>query len=253
MTEIREDFEKLPGVVTLIRSFIAESIENVLTGERAPIVIKLYGNDLEILRKKASEIGSLISKVKKLTEVQVEPLGEIPQIHIKIKRLVASRYGLTVGDLLETVKNAYNGTATSQKVIKGQKAFDLFVWFEEPYRNDLEVIKNTLIDTPKGVKVPLGQVAEIHESIGYNTINRERVSRRIVIQANAKKTDLSKAVEEAQKLISKKISLPQGYTLDFEGDYKQQKEANQNLLKIFHILKYLLHYLWSGLLLQVNP
>lgn len=227
--EIREDFEKLPGVVTLIRSFIAESIENVLTGQRAPIVIKLYGNDLEILREKASEIGSVIKGIKNLTEIQVEPLGEIPQIHIKIKRLVASRYGLTVGDLLETVKNAYNGTATPQKVIKGQKAFDLFVWFEKPYRNNLEVIKNTLVDTPKGVKVPLGQIAEIYESIGYNTINRERVSRRIIIQANAKKADLSKAVEEAQNLISKKISLPQGYTLEFEGDYKQQKEANQKL------------------------
>lgn len=227
--EIREDFEKLPGVVTLIRSFIAESIENVLTGQRAPIVIKLYGNDLEMLRKKASEIGSLMSKIRKLTEVQVEPLGEIPQIQIKIKKLTASRYGLKTGDLLETVKNAYNGTATSQKIIRGQKAFDLFVWFEEPYRNNLEVIKNTLIDTPKGVKVPLGQVAEISQGIGYNTINRERVSRRIVIQANAKKADLSKAVEEAQRLISKKISLPQGYTLDFEGDYKQQKEANQKL------------------------
>lgn len=227
--EIREDFEKLPGVVTLIRSFIAESIENVLTGQRAPIVIKLYGNDLEILREKANEIGSVIGKIKKLTEVQIEPLGEIPQIHIKIKRLVASRYGLTVGDLLETVKNAYNGTTTSQKIIKGQKSFDLFVWFEEPYRNNLEIIKNTLIDTPKGVKIPLGQVADIYESVGYNTINRERVSRRIVIQANAKKADLSKAVEEAQRLISKQISLPQGYTLEFEGDYKQQKEANQKL------------------------
>ncbi len=228
--EIREDFEKLPGVVTLIRSFVAESIENVLTGERAPIVIKLYGNDLEVLREKANEIGSVIRKIKNLTEVQVEPLSEIPQIHIKIKRLVAARYGLTVGDLLETVKNAYNGTVTSQKIIKGQKAFDLFVWFEEPYRNDLEVIKNTLIDTPSRVKVPLGQVAEIYESVGYNIINRERVSRRIVIQANAKKSDLSKAVEEAQRLISKQISLPQGYTLDFEGDYKQQKEANQKLV-----------------------
>lgn len=228
-SEIREDFEKLPGVVTLIRSFIAESIENVLTGQRAPIVIKLYGNDLEVLREKANEIGSVIGKIKKLREVQIEPLGEIPQIHIKIKRLIASRYGLTVGDLLETVKNAYNGIATSQKIIKGQKAFDLFIWFEEPYRNNLEVIKNTLIDTPAGVKVPLEQVAEIYESTGYNIINRERASRRIVIQANAKKADLSQAVEEAQRLISKKILLPQGYTLDFEGDYKQQKEANQKL------------------------
>ncbi len=243
--EIREDFEKLPGVVPLIRSFIAESIENVLTGQRAPIVIKLYGNDLEVLREKAHEIGSVLEKVKNLTEIQVEPISKIPQIHIKIKRSIAARYGLTVGDLLETVKNAYNGNTTSQKIIKGQKAFDLFVWFEEPYRNDLEVIKNTLIDTPKGIKIPLGQVAEIYESKGYNIIDRERVSRRIVIQANASKSDLSKAVEEAQKLINQKISFPQGYTIEFEGDYKQQKEANQKLFLLSIIVLACIYLLLS--------
>lgn len=243
--EIKEDFEKLPGVVTIVRSFIAESIENVLTGQRAPIVIKLYGNDLEVLMEKAKEIGSIISEVKNLEEIQVEPIGEIPQIHVKIKRQIASRYGLTVGDLLETIKIAYSGAEISQKIIKGQKAFDLFVWFEKPYRNNLDVIKNTLIDTPKGIKIPLEQVAEISETSGYNVINREKVSRRIVIQASAKKSNLSKAVVEAENLINKKISLPEGYFLEFEGDYKQQKEANQKLFILSLIVLSVIYLLLS--------
>lgn len=226
---IRKDFEELPAIVTFIRSFISESIENVTTGQRSPIVLKLYGNDLNVLRKYANDIANVLQSIKTLNEVQVEPLVDIPQIHVKIKRKVAARYGLKVGDLLETIQYAFNGVTTTQRIIKGQRAFDLFVWFEEPYRNDLSIIKNTLIDTPLAVKVPLSQLADVEEGKGPNIINREKVSRRIVIQANAKKADISKAVEKAQKLIDEKISLPEGYALDFEGDYKQQKEANKKL------------------------
>ena len=227
---IREDFEQLPGVITLIRSFITETIEQVVTGERAPIVLKLYGNDLEILRKYAGDIVEVLEEIKSLEEVQIEPIFDIPQVHIKIKRKIASRYGLSVGDLATTIQAAFNGVAAPQRVIEGQKAFDLFVWFEKPYRNNIEVIKSTLIDTPTGAKVPLGQIADVIESTGPNIINREKVSRRIVVQANAKKGDISKAVEKAQALISKKIKFPEGYFLDFEGEYQQQKEANSKLL-----------------------
>ncbi len=227
--QIREDFEHLPGVVTLIRSFITETMEQVVTGERAPIVLKLYGNDLNVLRKYAGEIAEVLEEIKTLREVQIEPITEIPQIHITIKRKVAARYGLSVGDLSDTIETAFNGFATHQRVIEGQKAFDLFIWFEKPYRNKLEVIKGTLIDTPVGTKIPLGQVAEVKESLGPNIVNREKVSRRIVVQANADKGAISKAVEKAQELISKKVNLPEGYSLDFEGDYKQQKEANRRL------------------------
>lgn len=242
---IREDFEHLPGVVTLIRSFITETIEQVVTGERAPIVLKLYGNDLETLRKYAGEIAEALEEIKTLNEIQIEPIIDIPQIHITIKRKEAARYGLSVGDLSDTIQVAYNGLATTQRVIEGQKAFDLFVWFEKPYRNNLDVIKNTVIDTPIGSKIPLGQIAEVKESQGPNIINREKVSRRIVIQANAKKGDISKSVEKAQQIISKKVKLPEGYTLDFEGDYKQQKEANEKLFLLSTLVLIAIYLLLS--------
>ena len=227
---VRSEFEKVPGIVTLIRSFITETIEQVTTGQRAPIVLKLYGSDLPTLRKKADEVTKTLKKIKTLKEIQIEPLVDIPQVHVEIKRDEAARYGLKVGDLLETIQYAFNGVATTQRVIEGQRAFDLFVWFEEPYRNNLEIIKNTLIDTPVGIKVPLGQLAKVVEGKGPNIINREKVSRRIVIQANAKKADISKSVEKAIDLVAKEIKLQEGYRIEFEGDYKQQKEANQKLL-----------------------
>ncbi|MBI2995081.1 MAG: efflux RND transporter permease subunit [Candidatus Melainabacteria bacterium] len=226
---IREDFEHIPGVITLIRSFITETIEQVITGQRAPIILKLYGNNLETLQGYASKIAYVLSDIKTLQEVQVEPVTNIPQIHIKVKKKVAARYGLRTGDLLEVVQIGFNGISTHQRVIEGQKSFDLFVWFDKSYRRNIAIIKNTLIDTPMMVKVPLGQLADVMESTGPNIINREKVSRRIVIQANAKKTDISKSVEKAEKLIKEKIKLPEGYTLEFEGDYKQQQEANKKL------------------------
>ncbi len=230
MESLKEDFESIPGMVALIRSFISESIEQVTTGQRAPIVFKLYGNDLKVLQEYSGKIAKTLKQIPSLTEVQIEPMIDIPQIHVAIKRNVAARYGLSVGDLSKTIQVAFNGISSSQKVIEGQKAFDIYIWFEKDYRNNLEVIKNTLIDTPKGIKIPLGQVAEVKEKFGPNIINRENVSRRIVILANAKKSDISKSVEKGLRLIDKQVTLPDGYLLEVEGDYKQQKETNQTLL-----------------------
>ena len=243
--KIRKDFSDLPGIEPLIRSFVTEGIEEVITGQNSPIVIKIYGGDLNIIRDKANEIAKLLRKIKELKDVMVEPITDIPQIHIKIKKEIAARYGLKVGDLLKAIQVAYNGLAVGQRIIEGQKAFDLFVWFEKPYRNNIEVMKNTTIDTPSGIKIPIGQLATVSESTGPNVINREKVSRRIVVQADAKKSDISKAVEKAKEIIHGKIKLPEGYNIEFEGDYEQQKEANQQLFLISALVLLLIYVLLS--------
>jgi len=227
--KIRESFEQLPGVEAIIRSFVTESIEDVLTGQRAPIVIKIYGSDLQVLKSKANEVAQKLDTIKGLNDVIVEPITDIPQVHIKIKRENASRYGLKVGDLVRAVQAAYNGLAVNQRIIEGQKGFDLFVWFEEPFRTNLEVIKNTFIDTPSMIKVPIGQLADVQKSTGPNVINREKISRRIVVLASAKQADLSRVAEKAQEIVNSKINLPEGYSIEFEGDYQQQKETSKKL------------------------
>ncbi|MBI3591618.1 MAG: efflux RND transporter permease subunit [Candidatus Melainabacteria bacterium] len=242
---IRKDFSHLPGIEPLVRSFVSEGIEDVVTGQKSPIVIKIYGNDLPVLLSKANEVATILKKVKSLKDVLVEPITDIPQIHIKIKREIASRYGLKIGDLLKTIQVAYNGLAVSQRVIEGQKAFDLFIWFEKRYRNDLKTIKNTLIDTPSGIKIPISQLADVQESLGPNVINREKVSRRIVVLADADEKNISKAVEKAKELIRVKVPLPEGYSLEFEGDYEQQKEANRKLFLISSLVLLLIYILLS--------
>ena len=243
--QIRNDFNHIPGIEPIVRSFVTESIEDILTGQKSPVVIKIYGNDLKVIYSKATEITKLLQKIKALKDVMIEPISDIPQIHIKIKREIAARYGLKVGDLLKTIQVAYNGLAANQRVVEEQKAFDLFVWFEKPYRNNLEVIKNTLIDTPSGIKIPIGQLAEVKEALGPNVINREKISRRIVVQADAKKGDLSRAVEEAKDLIRKNIILPEGYSIEYEGDYEQQIEANKKLFIISLFVLILIYILLS--------
>lgn len=228
--KIRNDFQKIPGVEVIIKSFIGEAVENVISGQRDPIVVKLYGNDLSILRQKAEEIFDLFSEVKILEDVQIEPVTEIPQVHVKIKKNIASRYGLKSGELLRTIQVAFNGLSSSQKILEGQKSFDLYLWLKKSSRTNLEVIKNVLIDTPSGIKIPFGQLADVYESTGSNIINRENASRRIVILADAKKSNLSNAVEQMQKIIENKLVLPRGYHIEFEGEYKIQKETNQQLI-----------------------
>ena len=243
---IRDGFAKIPGLATIIRSFISETIDDVISGQKAPIVIKLYGSDLQVLRKYINEISNILKRVHSLNEIQIEPITDIPQVHIKIKQEVASRYGLKVGELLKTIQVYFNGITTTQKILEGQKTFDILIWLDKPFRNSLEVIQNTLIDTPSGKKIPLNQIANVFESKGPNIINREKNSRRIVITANAEKKDISKAVEQVQRLLEQKLVLPSGYFLEIEGEYKQQKEANQQLF-LLSVLVVLFIYLMLSL------
>ncbi len=243
--KIRESFEQLPGVEAIIRSFVTESIEDVLTGQRAPIVIKIYGSDLQVLKSKANEVAQKLDTIKGLNDVIVEPITDIPQVHIKIKRENASRYGLKVGDLVRAVQAAYNGLAVNQRIIEGQKGFDLFVWFEEPFRTNLEVIKNTFIDTPSMIKVPIGQLADVQKSTGPNVIHREKISRCIVVLASAKQADLSRVAEKAQETVNSKINLPEGYSIEFEGDYQQQKETSKKLFLLSTLVLITIYVLLS--------
>lgn len=243
--EIRKQFEEIPGVYILVRSFISEVMDNVISGQRAPIVLKLYGNDLEVLREKAQEIVNNLRTIKTFSEVQLEQIANIPQVHIKIKREIAARYGLKAGDLVRMIHYAYSGKAASQKVIEGQRSFDLLIWFDSAFRNNLEIIKNTFIDTPAGIKIPLSQLATIKESLGPNIINREKASRRIVILLSANKRHLSQASEKAKKIIEEKIKLPTGYRLEFEGEYMLQQEASQVLFLIGFLVLLSIYFLLS--------
>jgi cation efflux system protein involved in nickel and cobalt tolerance len=227
--KLRQEFAKLPGVASNIGGFISHRMDEVLSGVRSAIAVKIFGPDLAELRHIGSEVQAAMAGIPGLVDLQLEPQVPIKQVQIKFNREAAARYGLTVGQLTEMLETALNGRVISQ-VLEGQQLFDLVVWLQPESRNNLDVIRNLLIDSPTGQKIPLAQVASIDYGTGPNTINRENVSRLIVVSANVSGRDLGSAVEEIQAKVSQAIQLPTGYFVQYGGQFESEQRATQNLL-----------------------
>ncbi|MGB7275713.1 MAG: efflux RND transporter permease subunit, partial [Geitlerinemataceae cyanobacterium] len=229
ISKLREEFAKLPGVAPSIGGFISHRMDEVLSGVRSAIAIKIFGADLVELRKIGAAAKDAIADISGLVDLQLEPQVPVQQIQIKFDRSAAARYGLTVGQLSEMIETALNGTVVSQ-VLEQQQLFDLVVWLKEGDRNNLDTLRNLLIDTPTGTKIPLAQVANIDYGTGPNTINRENVSRLIVVSANVADRDLGNVVEEVKAAISENVTLPSGYFITYGGQFESEQRASQNLL-----------------------
>jgi CzcA family heavy metal efflux pump len=226
--KIRAEFARIPGVAPSIGGFITHRMDEVLSGVRSAIAIKLFGTDLDDLRTLGSEIEATIQGTKGLVDLQLEPQVPIRQLQIRFDRNAAARYGLSVGHIADIVETALNGRIVSQ-VLEQQQLFDLLVWLNDS-RNSLESIRNLLIDTPAGQKIPLAQVATIDYGTGPNTINRENVSRLIVLSANVAGRDLGSVVEEIQNKIKANVTLPAGTFVQYGGQFESERRASQNLL-----------------------
>lgn len=226
---IREDLEKIPGVGINLGQFIAHRLDEVLSGIRAQIAIKIYGTDLDQLLAKGQQVEQIMAGIKGVTDLQLEQQIRVPEIRINVNREHAARHGLNAGDVLEVAQIAFNGEHVS-KVIEGQKSFDLFVWFDETSRRDTQAMRGVLIDGHKDFKIPLSQVAEVAFENRPYFINRERVQRRIAVQANVVGRDLGTVIAEAQDKIAKQVSLPAGYFVEYGGQFESQQEATRILL-----------------------
>ena len=229
LEKIRQEFARIPGVAPSVGGFITHRMDEVLSGVRSAIAIKIFGPDLNELRSIGSEVETAIREVEGLVDLQLEPQVPIRQVQIQFDRSAAARYGLTVGQISEIVETALNGRVVSQ-VLEQQQLFDLLVWLEDGSRNNLDTIRNLLIDTPTGQKIPLAQVAQIDYGTGPNTINRENVSRLIVVSANVAGRDLGSVVEEIQSRVRKSVQLPSGYFIQYGGQFESEQRASQNLL-----------------------
>jgi len=226
---LREEFIKIPGVAANIGGFISHRMDEVLSGVRSAIAIKIFGSDLEQLRSIGQQVQSAVKDTSGLVDLQVEPQVPIREIQIKFNRLAAARYGLEIGNLAETIETILNGRTVSQ-VLEKQQVFDLVVWMNESNRHNLETINNLLIDTPTGLKIPLSQVADINYSTGANTINHENVSRLLVVSANINGRDLGSVITDIRKQVKEKVQLPSGYYIQYGGQFQAQENANQTLL-----------------------
>ncbi|WGV24996.1 efflux RND transporter permease subunit [Halotia branconii] len=227
--KLRAEFAKIPGAAPNIGGFISHRMDEVLSGVRSAIAIKIFGPDLEELRRLGSQIEATVSNIPGLVDLQLEPQVPIKQLQIQFNREAAARYGLTVGNLSEIVETAFNGRVVSQ-ILKDQQLFDLVVWLKKDARNNLDIIRNLLVDTPTGQKIPLAQVASIDYGTGPNTINRENVSRLIVVSANVSGRDLGSVVEEIQAQVKNSVQLPTGYFIQYGGQFESEQRATQSFL-----------------------
>ncbi len=237
LESLRQEFAKLPGVAPNIGGFISHRMDEVLSGVRSQIAVKIFGPDLDQLRRIGAQVEEQMKTVEGIVDLQLEPQVPVPQIQIKFNRQAAGRYGLKIGELSEIIETALNGKVVSQ-VLEVQQTFDLVVWLQPEARNNLETIQNLLVDTPSGNKIPLAQVATVKYGTGPNTINRENVSRLIVAAANAKGRDLRSVVNEIQAKVKREVELPFGYFIQYGGQFEAEQRASQNIM-VFSAIAFL--------------
>ncbi|CAN1213008.1 Cobalt-zinc-cadmium resistance protein CzcA [Tumidithrix helvetica PCC 7403] len=229
INKLRQEFNKLPGVASNIGGFISHRMDEVLSGVRSAIAVKIFGTDLGELRAIGKEVETAMKGIAGIVDLQLEPQFPVRQLQIKFDRSMAARYGLTIGHLADAIETSLNGKVVSQ-VLQKQQLFDLVVWLKPEVRNNLDSIRNLLVDTPTGQKIPLSQVAQIEYGTGPNTINRENVSRLLVVSANVSGRDLRSVVNEIQMRVKQQVILPAGYFIQYGGQFESEERATQNLL-----------------------
>ncbi len=229
MEEVRERLTGLRGLNLNIGQPLGHRIDHMLSGTRASIAIKLFGTDLGTMYRLANEIRDNIVEVPGLVDLNVEQLVEIPQLQIRPRREMMARYGIPQNELTHFVETAIAGEKYAE-VYDDNLNFDLIVRYDAPYRNSKEAIRNALIDTHDGNRIPLSYVADVVSTSGPNTINRENVQRKLVISANTAGRDLGSVVEEVQEILSNQITLPEGYRVELGGQFESAKNASLTLM-----------------------
>jgi Cu/Ag efflux pump CusA len=257
--DIRDRLSGIPGLTVEVGQPISHRIDHLLSGTRAQIAIKLFGPDLATLRGKAGEIRAAMAGVRGVVDLLVEPQVGVPQVQVNMDRKAAAALGLRAEDVAETVETAFNGQIVSQ-VLQEQRSYGILVRYEDAARRSVEAIARTLIDTPVGAKVPIAQVAEVRLDQGPNTINRENVQRRIIIQANVAGRDLGGVIRDVRAAIARNVSLPQGYFLQYGGQFESQERASRQIAilsagaigGIFFLLFLAFRSIPTALLVMVN-
>jgi len=231
---IRNDFGEMPGVSTNFTQPIQMTVDELLEGVRAELAIKLFGDELDVLKYKADEIAAVIRKVNGAEDIQVDQVSGKPQVKIVVNRHAIARYGINLEDVQEVIRTAIGGEIAGQ-IFEGIRRFDILVRFAPEFRKSTEEIKEILIESPAGIKVPLSQLATIEEIVGPRQITRERNQRFITIQCNVLDRDIGSFVEEGQRVIDEQINLPAGYIVTWGGQFRLQQEANKRFLIVIPI------------------
>ncbi|TAK29592.1 MAG: efflux RND transporter permease subunit [Myxococcaceae bacterium] len=225
LNDIREELARVPGVVVNVGQPISHRLDHLLSGVRAQVAIKIFGEDLGELRSAAGRVRDAIRDVPGVTDLQVEQQVLIPQIAIRVERSRAARLGINAGTLARTLQTALLGSVVTQ-VLEGQRTVDVVVRY--PYENtvSIDAVRQSLVDLPSGAKVPVSELADVSEALGPNAVNRENAQRRIVVSCNVAGRDLGAVVGDIRRAVGG-VRLPQGYYPTIGGQFESQQSATR--------------------------
>jgi HME family heavy-metal exporter len=227
LEDLRHEVAEVPGVVSNVEQPLQHLISHMLSGVKAQVGIKLYGDDLEILRRTADQMKAAIQGVPGVTDLIVEQQVEIPQLQIKLKPDRLAHAGLTANQVNEYIETAMNGRVVSE-ILQGERKFDLVVRLDDKYRLDLDRVRRLTVNLPSGGSLPLSALADIENGSGPNTINRENVRRRIIVQCNTAGRDLAGVVADIQQRLAPiQAKLPTGYFIEYGGQFESQQSATR--------------------------
>jgi CzcA family heavy metal efflux pump len=229
MRDIREKMAAVKGVSINIGQPISHRLDHLLSGVRAQIAIKVFGNDLMMLRSYAAQVEDAIAAVPGVVDLQVERQVQIPQLIIRPKEEALKLYGLNRGTVTEELETLFQGEVVTQ-LLDGQKRFDVMLKVPESERNNLGSIKQVLIQTPAGAMVPVSSIADVYYENGPNTINHENTQRRITISCNVADRDLGSTVKEIQEKINANVKFQPGYFITYGGQFESQQSASKMIL-----------------------
>ena len=248
-----------PGLLFSFSQPIATRVDELLSGVKAQLAIKLFGADLKQLAKTGKEIEALVRKVEGTRGVEMEQIGGESQLAVRPDRDALARYGISVSQVMELVSNAIGGREAGQ-VINGNERYDIYVRLAENHRNSLEAIRSLILQAPNGAWVKLGDVAQVAIESGPPQIRRDDVQRRVVIQANVEGRDMGGLVKELRERIDSEIDFPAGYTVVFGGQFENQQRAQARLMivvplslgLIFLLLYFAFHSVGQAALIMLN-
>jgi cobalt-zinc-cadmium resistance protein CzcA len=229
--DLEQKLSAYPGVIFNFTQPAEDAVDEALTGLKSALAVKIYGGDLQVLEDKALQVKRILSQVPGFTDLTVvRELGQ-PSVQIDVDREKIARYGINVSDVENIIESGVGGSAATQ-VIQGEQLFDLVVRMKPEYRSSTREIGNLLVPTPSGQHVPISELAAIRQGNGASFIYRENNSRYIGVQFSIDGRDLARAIDQAQREVSRAVLLPQGYTMQWGGEYSEYLESRSQLVII---------------------
>jgi cobalt-zinc-cadmium resistance protein CzcA len=250
---------QIPGVIWNFSQPISDNVEEAVSGVKGELAVKLFGRDLKLLEQKANEMQDVMSKIPGVADLGTFEVRGQPNVNLVVDRAAANRFGVNVSDIQDAIETAVGGKAVS-RILVGEQRYDLTVRFQEPYRSTVDDIERIRILNPSGERVSLAQVCKVVLEDGASTIYREGNSRYIAIKYSVRGRDLGSTVRQAIDEVHQKVALPEGYHLDWTGEYESQQRANRRLAVVVPITVLLISFIlyaafsswkWTGLILGV--